>query len=188
MKKVIRNPNGNVLLFLDEIDKVRNLDDALYTLTRFKTGKGAKVSIVGISNNLKFSEELDPRVRSSLGSKKLLFPPYSANDLIQILEDKVKQGLVEGALSEEVVPYCAAIAAQKEGDARFAIDLLREAVFIAEGENSPKVEKSYVDQAAEKLENDFIKKAVSDLTIHQQLVLLAIAVFPRPRQVFRNYW
>ncbi len=177
LKKIIRSLSGNVLLFLDEIDKVRNLDDVLYTITRFKTGEGAKVSLVGISNNLKFSEGLDPRVRSSLGSKKLFFPPYSANDLICILEDRVNQGIVEGVLNEEVVPYCAAIAAQKEGDARFAIDLLREAVFIAEGENSQKVEKHHVDQAAEKLESDFIKKAVSELTIHQQLVLLAIAVF-----------
>jgi cell division control protein 6 len=49
------------------VDKLKG-DEALYNLSRVNSDlKNARVSIVGISNDLKFTEFLDPRVKSSLG-------------------------------------------------------------------------------------------------------------------------
>jgi len=167
---------GNVTLVLDEIDKVRNPNDLLYNLTRLRVDKGAKVSIIGISNNLKFLEYLDSRVRSSLGRNRLLFPPYNATELIKILEDRAREGIKEGVLEEEVIPFCSALAAQRDGDARFAIDLLREAVTVAESEGLSKVTREHVVKAFEKVEMDNIEKAIASFTLHQQTVLLSIVL------------
>ena len=176
LKKTLSNLKGNVILVLDEIDKVRNLDDLLYNLTRIRIEGGAKLSIIGISNNLKYMEYLDSRVRSSLGRNSILFPPYNAEELIQILQERAREGIKEGVLDEDVIPYCSALAAQRDGDARFAIDLLREAVAIAESEGVEKVTKKHVNSAFEKIEMDNIAKAVASFTLHQQAVLLAIIV------------
>jgi len=176
LKKTLSNLKGNVILVLDEIDKVRNLDDLLYNLTRIRIEGGAKLSIIGISNDLKYMEYLDSRVRSSLGRNSILFPPYNAEELIQILQERAREGIKEGVLDEDVIPYCSALAAQRDGDARFAIDLLREAVAIAESEGVEKVTKKHVNSAFEKIEMDNIAKAVASFTLHQQAVLLAIIV------------
>ncbi len=176
LKKTLSKLKGNVILVLDEIDKVRNPDDLLYNLTRLKIEGGAKLSIIGISNNLKYMEYLDSRVRSSLGRNRILFPPYNAEELVEILHERAKEGIRDGVLDDEVIPYCSALAAQRDGDARLAIDLLREAVTIAESEGVEKVTKQHVNKAFEKIEMDNIEKAVASLTLHQQAVLMSIIV------------
>jgi len=173
LRKTLQNLEGNAIIVLDEIDKIKNPDNLLYNLTRLKV-KGAKLSIIGISNNLKYLEYLDTRVRSSLGRNRILFPPYNADELARILTERAREGIMEGALDEEVIPYCSALAAQRDGDARLAIDLLREAVTLAEGENVEKVTRKHVDAAFEKIELDNIEKAVASLTLHQQIVLFSI--------------
>jgi len=70
-----------IVIALDEIDKLvsKSGDDVLYHLCRINDDlKNAKVSVIGISNDLKFTEFLDPRVKSSLSEEKMVFPPYNA--------------------------------------------------------------------------------------------------------------
>src|SRR5207245_2347959 len=77
-----------VIVALDEIDKIvqKNGDDILYQLLKINDDLSkARVSLIGISNNLKFTEYLDPRVRSRLADEKMVFPPYNADELYEIL-------------------------------------------------------------------------------------------------------
>jgi len=73
-KKAIDSERMIVIVMLDEIDKlIRKGDDVLYNLSRINGDlKKSRVSIIGISNDLKFTEFLDPRVKSSVegGSDK----------------------------------------------------------------------------------------------------------------------
>ena len=65
----IEEKNKIIILVLDEIDQLvkRTGDEILYNLTRLNSElKGSQISIVGISNDLVFADNLDPRVRSSL--------------------------------------------------------------------------------------------------------------------------
>jgi len=53
--------------------------DFLYNLTRLNTELSkTQLCIIGISNNLTFLDEIDPRVRSSLSEEEVVFPPYNA--------------------------------------------------------------------------------------------------------------
>lgn len=166
-----------VIVILDEIDAlVKKMgDDFLYNFTRINQDlKKAKVSIVGITNDLHFIDVLDPRVRSSLSEEEILFPPYNALELQDILRQRVALGFYPGVLSEEVVPKCAALAAQEHGDARRALDLLRVAGEIAERRGDSKVVEEHVDLALEKIDYDRVIESVKSLPKQTKVVLLSI--------------
>ncbi|MCK5636878.1 MAG: AAA family ATPase, partial [Thermoplasmatales archaeon] len=111
LKMMIEKQGGVTIIILDEVDKLKG-DEALYNLSRVNADlKGAKVSIIGLSNNLKFTEFLDPRVKSSLGEENMIFPPYDAGELQDILNQRIKIALKPESIAEEVVPLCSALAA-----------------------------------------------------------------------------
>ncbi|MDX1745643.1 MAG: AAA family ATPase, partial [Halobacteriales archaeon] len=146
-----------VVIMLDEIDKLveKSGDDTLYNLSRMNSElENSRVSIMGISNDLKFTDFLDPRVKSSLGEEEIVFPPYDATQLRDILQQRANVAFKSGTLSEDVIPLCAAFAAQEHGDARRALDLLRTAGELAEREGADLVREDHVRQAQEKIELD----------------------------------
>lgn len=174
--QMIDKEGGVTVIILDEVDKLKG-DEALYSLTRINTDlKNARVSIVGLSNDLKFTEFLDPRVKSSLGEENIIFPPYDAGELQDILNQRVKIALKSDIIDEDVVPLCSALAAQEHGDARRALDLLRMSAELAERSKSPKITKKHVKQAQNKIEIDRIVEVVRTLPTQSKLILYAIVL------------
>ncbi|MBC8444286.1 ORC1-type DNA replication protein [Candidatus Woesearchaeota archaeon] len=149
--------NKILILILDEIDELvkKTGDRLLYNLTRINSElKISQLSLVGISNNLTFSESLDPRVKSSLSEEELVFPPYNAIQLQDILNQRAKKAFKQGRVAEGVISKCAAYAAREHGDARRALDLLRVAGEITERNNLQKVELDHIDEAEKRIERD----------------------------------
>ncbi|MCX8179194.1 MAG: ORC1-type DNA replication protein [Candidatus Aenigmarchaeota archaeon] len=166
-----------IILILDEIDALveKMGDEFLYNLTRINQElKQAKVSIIGITNDLHFIETLDPRVKSSLREEEVLFVPYNAMQLHDILKQRAELAFAENVLSEEVIPKCAALAAQEHGDARRALELLRVAGEIAERLNDNKVTEKHVDMAQEKIDYDRIIETTKVLPKQTKVVLWSI--------------
>ncbi len=166
-----------VVVVLDEIDKLiyKSGDDVLYHLTQINEDlKKAKVSILGISNDLKFTEFLDPRVKSRLSDEKMVFPPYNAEELKDILGQRADLAFDDGVIDESVTSLCAALAAQEHGDARRALDLLRVAAEIAERNNEDKITDEHVLRAKNQLELDCVIEAVKSLPTQSKLILLGI--------------
>ncbi|NPA75193.1 MAG: ORC1-type DNA replication protein [Euryarchaeota archaeon] len=178
-KSYIDNWNGVVIIVLDEIDKLvaKSGDDILYKIMHMNDIlKNSKVSIIGISNELRFTDLLDARVKSRLTEEKMIFAPYDALQLRDILEERAKIAIKNGAVGEDVIQLCAAIAAQEHGDARRAIDLLRISVEIAEREGSDKVMEHHVRQAKNKIELDCVAEAIRTLPLHSKIVLLGLTL------------
>ena len=147
----------SVILILDEIDVlVKKIGDGLlYNMTRLNQElKNAKISFIGISNDINFTDHLDPRVKSSLSEEEILFQPYNANQLKDILLERTSLAFAESTISSTVIPKCSALAAQEHGDARKALDLLRISAEIAEREGSTRVGIDHVDKAEAKLDLD----------------------------------
>lgn len=166
-----------VIVVIDEIDKLveKSGDDTLYNLSRMNSDlEHARLSIMGISNDLKFTDFLDPRVKSSLGEEEIVFPPYDANQLRDILTHRAEAAFKPDALSPDVIPLCAAFAAQEHGDARRALDLLRTAGELAEREPAELVREKHVRQAQDKLELDRVVEVVTTLPTQSKLVLYSI--------------
>jgi cell division control protein 6 len=166
-----------VVVVLDEIDRFvyKSGDDTLYHLTKINDDlKNAKISLIGISNDLKFTELLDPRVRSRLSDEKIVFPPYDADQLKDILFQRASMAFEEGVIGEGVIGLCAAVEAHEHGDARRALDLLRVAAEIAERSQETEINENHVIKAKNKIELDCVIEAVRTLPVQSKLVLLAI--------------
>ncbi|MBC8520427.1 MAG: ORC1-type DNA replication protein [Candidatus Syntrophoarchaeum sp.] len=162
-----------VIVILDEVDKlVSKGDEALYNLSRINSElNNSRLSIIGISNDLTFMELLDPRVRSSLSEEEIIFPPYNANQLKDILGERVEKAFNSSVLDGEVIPLCAAFAAQENGDARSALDLLRVSGEVAERSKSKKVTEEHVRLASEKMEKNRIIEVVKTLPVQSKIIL-----------------
>jgi archaeal cell division control protein 6 len=163
-----------LIIVLDEADKLKD-DRVLYLLTRANGDlHKSRISVVLISNDIFFQDSLDERVKSSLGCENIVFPPYDAMQLQDILLERAGLALKPGVLDDDVIPYCAAYAAQQTGDARYALDLLRVSVDIAERSGSKKVSKGFVLLAKGKIEFDQVAETVRGLPLQSKIVLYSI--------------
>ena len=167
----------NVIIILDEIDALVNKigDGVLYNLTRVNQElKKAKLTIIGISNNISFINNLDPRVKSSLSEEEIVFPPYNANEIRNILTERVGFAFNEDVVLPMVIAKCSALAAQEHGDARKALDLLRVAGETAERMGSNRVLEEHVDLAERKLDRDKTIEIIRNQPKQSKCVLLSI--------------
>ncbi len=171
-----------LMVVLDEIDALIKMrgDVLLYELTRINEALHyGRASIVGISNDLRFKEFLDPRVLSSLSEEEIVFKPYDAAELQDILWDRAQVAFYDGVLVDGAVGLCAALAAAEHGDARRALDLLRVAGELAEREGSETVLEEHIRRAEKRIEHDRIVEALRNLTLHSKLVLFSVYLLGR---------
>jgi len=178
--KEIQASSKDVILVMDEIDYLVKAfgDDTLYEFTRSneRVAPGF-LSIVGVSNDLKFKESLDPRVLSSLREEELVFPPYTVSELHDILEERASTAFRQSVVSDSAINLCAAIAGSEHGDARRAVDLLRIAGEVAEREGLQQVDDSCVRKASEKAEQDRVEEALRSLPVQNKAILITAAKF-----------
>ena len=166
-----------IILVLDEIDQLikKSGDQILYNLTRINSGlKKSLVSLIGISNDLMFADNLDPRVKSSLSEEELMFPSYNALQLQEILKDRAIQAFRENSVKPGVIEKCAAYAAREHGDARRALELLRVAGDIADRKDHGSVEIDHIDEAESKIEKDRVLDIVTSQPKQFQATLFSI--------------
>lgn len=162
---------------LDEVDALVKLkgDILLYELTRINEAlKRSKATLVGISNDLRFKEFLDPRVLSSLSEEEMVFKPYNAAELQDILLDRAKLAFYEKVVSDGAISLCSALAAAEHGDARRALDLLRVAGELAEREGASTLKEHHIRLAEKRIEHDRIAEALRNLPFHSKVVLCSV--------------
>jgi len=171
------------IIVLDEVDAlIKDRGDSfMYELTRInETLHKSKVSIIGISNDLRLKEFLDPRVFSSLSEEELVFRPYDAAELRNILLERSKIAFQDGCLSESALSISSALAAAEHGDARRALDLLRVAGEVAERQGAKLVTEEHVRQAEKHIEHNRVIDALKNLTLQSKLVLLSVYHLNKP--------
>ncbi len=169
-----------VVVVLDELDRLvyKAGDDLLYNLSRINDDlKYSKLSIIGIANDLRFTDFLDARVKSRLAEERIVFSPYDASELRDILNARALLVFHEGSLVPDVIPLCSALAAQEHGDARRALELLRVAAETAEREARKAVLPEDVYRAKNKIELDTVTETVRTLPYQSKLLLLSIVIY-----------
>lgn len=168
---------GIVVLVLDEVDNIGSKDMILYELPRARDNNHIEdmdVSVIGISNDMTFYDELDPRAKDSLCEVEVHFPPYNANQLRSILNRLGEKAFVDGVVIEESVALCAAFAAQDIGSARQAIRYLYKAGEFAAINNDPEVTQDHVREAEDYVESLNVTQTIRDQTLQDQLSLVAL--------------
>ncbi|KAB1189182.1 MULTISPECIES: orc1/cdc6 family replication initiation protein [Haloferax] len=168
---------GTILIVLDEVDSIGERDELLYELPRARSNgklEDAKVGLIGISNDFKFHDQLDPRVQDTLCERELHFPPYQAPELQNILESRAEVAIAADSCEEGVLNLCAALAARDSGSARQALDLLRLAGEHAENKDDERITLDHVDIARQKLEQERVVEGMRELTENGHFALLAV--------------
>ncbi|MFP4656163.1 MAG: Cdc6/Cdc18 family protein [Candidatus Woesearchaeota archaeon] len=176
-QKKLDHKETTLVLILDEIDELvmKIGDDVLYSLTRINSELDkSQICIVGISNDMTFANELEPRVKSSLNEEDVTFSPYNAMQLQHILSERSKLAFNEGSIDDGVIEKCAAYAARDHGDARRALDLLRVAGEICERNNEEKITIDHIDISERKIEKDKVVDIVRSQPKQSQAALFSI--------------
>ncbi|ELZ43392.1 cell division control protein 6 [Halorubrum coriense DSM 10284] len=199
------------LVVLDEIDAIGNDDDILYKLPRANDNgnvANTAVGVIGISNDFTFRDNLSARVKDSLCDEEIHFPPYDANKLGNILKQRASEAfhdttvqeredgefeLSSGILEDDVIPLCAAFAAQDSGSARQALKLLYKAGDMARDEGSERISEGHVRNADEVVERDKVREELSRLPTQSKLTLYGLllleeGVLPAKRnRIYERY-
>ncbi len=178
-----------LIIVLDEIDQIvkKISGEFLYNLTRINSELPRKlVTIVGISNDLRFLDDIDPRVKSSLGEEEIVFPPYDAIQLKEILNKRANEAFKDGVVDVGAIAKCAAFAAREHGDARRALDLLRVAGEIAERLGDKKITIKHIDEANAQIEKDKIISIVETEPKQFQAVLHAIITLEETKDKLKS--
>jgi cell division control protein 6 len=183
--KILDEREQLIVLILDEIDQLveKAGDGILYSLTRINSElKHSKISFIGISNNLVFAHGLDPRIKSSLSQEEIVFAPYNAVQLTDILKSRAQLAFCKNVINSGVIEKCSAFAAREHGDARRALDLLRVAAEIAERNGHRQVRIKHIDMAEEKIERDNIIEAVEKQPLQFHSVLYSIFLISEQKE------
>ncbi|WP_254768194.1 orc1/cdc6 family replication initiation protein [Salinilacihabitans rarus] len=173
----LESVGGTVLIVLDEIDHIGDDDGILYELPRARANgylSAVKPGIIGISNDLSFHDSLSPKVKDTLCEEEVHFPPYTADELRAILEQRAENALYDGAYGSNVLSLCAALAAQDTGSARQALDLLYKAGDITRSNDETTITEPHVREAQRALERGQIRQGMMELTRHGHLSLAAV--------------
>ena len=181
---IIEKNKINTVFLIDEIDHLAKLidktgKDILYSITRANLKlKNGSLSLIGISNDVRFKEELDPRVISTLSEEELVFPAYVTNEIKEILEDRIPLAFEENSVSGGALNLCASIACREHGDARRAIKLLDVAARTAELNQDVSITDEHVRLAAQKIEIDKESQQLNAFSLHEKLLVITIMKSP----------
>lgn len=163
LERVREVNDGQYVVIIDEVDQ---LDDTsvLYELYRVP-----ELTMVLIANR---EEELlnriGERLRSRLaGSTRVKFDPYTNDELVSILEDRVRWGLEPGVIHDEQVDHIAEAAA---GDARKALGFLRQAAKTAIQANADEITSEHIERAIPEAKTEIRQQSLSKLTRHQRVL------------------
>jgi len=172
-RSIVQN-KGYLILLIDEIDNIRPNPDALltYLVKTLPRKVSCKIVLILLTNRLDWEKTLDPRILSFLKKTDIIFEPYDALDLLEILKLRTEKALRTDKVDEAALNKVAAYASRETGDARRAVELLAKAVEVAEAE-SGFLGIDEVDLAESKLEVDKTIELINALATQQRIALQA---------------
>ncbi len=165
---------GVVGIILDEVDNIKADADAFYAFLAKTLPLQVKAQIfyVFLTNRIEWDRSIDPRILSVLKKNDVIFEPYDAMDLVEILHLRVQKALKTEKVQEAAIKKIAAYASRENGDARKAVELLAKAAKIAE-ETTGILGVQEVDDAEFSLETDKTTELIKSLAEHQKITLEA---------------
>lgn len=192
---------GTIILILDEIDALGQDDYVLYELPRANL-EHTKLSIIGITNDLTYRQRLDSDSRSSFSEDRIVFAPYSTDELRAILSRRVSAGLKDTGficdscrslpcphdppqtpenlssevLEDGVISECANLAAEETGDARQALKIIFRATRHADEAGNETVSVSHVNGAHAFIKEQMVVEGLETLPQHKVLTVMALVL------------
>ncbi|GAB3021481.1 Cdc6/Cdc18 family protein [Natronobiforma cellulositropha] len=180
--RLARADERPIVVVLDEADQLEETE-VLYDFHRLR-----HVSPVLIANR---EEELfahfDDRVRSRLrAGTRVYLERYRADELVAILEERVRQGLEPGVVDE---PQLRAVADAAAGDARVAIGTLRTAARLSSQRGRERITDEVLETAIPDTRAAIRRETIEGLIEHQRVLyeLITDAGEIAPRDLYDAY-
>lgn len=151
------------IIILDEFDQVKppESDAIIYNLSTC-----GNIGLICISKSRLTLYSLDERTLSRLNARQIAFVPYTEAELFKILMRRALFSLRPGVCGETVLRYVAKLS---EGNARTAIQTLRNAAYMADNEQSPNIKLVHIKNGYNS-SKDLKKSYLLDrLNSHQRL-------------------
>lgn len=135
-----------VTVVLDEVDQLEDADEVLYDLHQISEVIDQRLGLILISNQPPSEIQLDPRSQSRIAVKPVEFRPYTEQELVAILEERVHEAFQRDTISTEVLDTIAAVVADQSGDCREALNQLLRAGRRAEQANAETIQLDQLDE------------------------------------------
>ncbi|MBU7033112.1 MAG: ORC1-type DNA replication protein [Theionarchaea archaeon] len=139
-----------LVVALDDIDHLfydKYANDILYDILRaHEKYEGVRTGVFGILSENEFRFVLATKVHTIFNPSEVFFEPYTRSQIREILSDRVREGLIEGVLSDELLTYISDLTVES-GDLRVGIELLYRSALEAEANASRKITQEHVDCA-----------------------------------------
>ncbi|CAH1249492.1 CDC6 [Branchiostoma lanceolatum] len=139
LEKQFKSKGPMIILVLDELDSLDSKNqEVLYTMFEWPTLPKSRLILIGIANALDLTDRILPRLQSRPKCRPQLlnFEPYSKDQLVTIVQDRLHKATAEGApvLEPMAVQFCARKVSAVAGDVRKALDICRRAVEMVESD------------------------------------------------------
>ncbi|MFH4975625.1 hypothetical protein AB6A40_002334 [Gnathostoma spinigerum] len=115
-----------IVIVLDEIDHLSTRSQELLYKTFQWPAVHKNVLLIGIANSLDMTERVLPKLKLTLSPVVIAYPPYSKDDLIEILMQKLSS--LEENADPRAVELCARKVAAMTGDVRTAFQVASQMV------------------------------------------------------------
>jgi cell division control protein 6 len=182
--KYLRERGRYLLITLDEIDyfiKHTREPDVIYDITRLEeiSEPGVPSNVIGVvftARSREFYKVLDEAALSTLGRIPLEFQPYTWEQIVDILDHRVKEAFQPRVVSSDVLEYVADITAKPpvNGDMRYALDLLLYSGNLAEYEGAAAVTPEHIRRVVSATNPSITEEDIANLPEREKLVLLGV--------------
>ena len=153
--------SSRCLVILDEVDQLKD-KDALYVLAR------PGVGLIFIADTEGALLDANMRTRSRLGPLQMVnFKAYSVDEMVEILEDRMRHALYPEVISSDQLR---SIAISANGDARRAIETLRFAAGEAHRSDRSSILEGDVSRAIPQAKKSSSERGISKLNMHQRIL------------------
>jgi len=151
--------NKPFVIVLDEIDLVdpRERNMMIYYLLAVR-----KVGLICISESREPIFTLEDRVKSRLNPEFVYFGPYTKDELVDILKERALSALRSKTWNEDIIQRIAGLA---EGDARTAIQTIKNTTLRAENDGSGAIMPDHVNKPGgemRSLKKEYLLKKLSE--------------------------
>ncbi|KAL3142669.1 hypothetical protein ABBQ38_002975 [Trebouxia sp. C0009 RCD-2024] len=162
------------VLLVDEMDLlVTKKQTVLYNLFEWPMRKSSRLAVIGVANTMDLPERLLPRIASRLGSRRVVFQPYTRQQLETIAKTRL-EGL--NVFESRAIEYAARKVAAVSGDVRRCLELLRRAAEITEANTkqaaAPATTASNHTQASGMVKMSHVDDAINEMfqATHMQMM------------------
>ena len=178
--KHLRDEKKALVVALDDVNYLfhsKNANKIFYDILRaHEEFKGVRTGIFAILSDIEFRYMLDKNVNSVFIPQEVIFDPYSTQEMIDILKERLKAGFYPDVLSEELLIQIAE-QASLSGDLRIGIDILRVSGNFAEADASKTIEKRHVLEAMKSTGSVSLKSTLKTLSQDEKALLRSITEF-----------